>query len=99
MWRKRGGRRRAQEFASAIRIVEHAKGNARARVAGRVVAAWLACHSELGVWAVVSDWGGTQADRGAESGDGHGLVRWQRVKGEARIQIAAPTDALRPLEV
>ena len=44
--RRRG--RRAQELASTIRVVEHAKGHARARVAGRVVAAWLACHSEWG---------------------------------------------------
>ena len=43
-----GGGRRAQELASTIRVVEHAKGHARARVAGRVVAAWLACHSEWG---------------------------------------------------
>ena len=43
-----GGGRRAQELASTIRVVEHAKRHARASVAGRVVAAWLACHSEWG---------------------------------------------------
>ena len=58
-----GGGRRAQELASTIRVVEHAKGHARARVAGRVVAAWLACRSE---WGAGQDWAKTAAQADAK---------------------------------